>query len=267
MTGSQGGGRPAPRRPILIANWKMYKTLDQAEAYARDLTMRLQESGPDWVPEREVVVCPPDLYVVPLARLFAGSRVEVGAQNLELGREGALTGATSAYLLARAGARYVIVGHSERRRFFGETNELVGQKAAAAVAEGLIPIVCVGESAEERDAERTAEVVASQLAPVLEAVPEPELGRLIVAYEPVWAIGTGRVPEVEEADEVAAFIRAQVGVRSPHAAASVRVLYGGSVTEHNLAGFWQAPDIDGALVGGASLDVDRFFTMLGVPLS
>jgi triosephosphate isomerase len=248
------------RRPLLVGNWKMHKTVAESVAFGRAVLEGLKQAG--WEGRRELVLCPTTPALAPLADLLRGSAVGVGAQNLDLGREGAVTGGVSAYLLKAAGAQYVIVGHSERRRLFGEDDALIGAKVAAACAEGLVPIVCVGETAEERAGDPAA-VVLRQLAAALEplAAPTPDL---VIAYEPVWAIGTGVVATPSDAAAMAATIRTWLAARFAGAADAVRVLYGGSVTAENLGAFWARPEIDGALVGGASLRVDEFIAMARV---
>lgn len=245
------------RRPVLAGNWKMHKTVEEARAYARHLIELLPEPPLD----RDLLLIPPVVSLWAVQRVLSGTQWQVGAQDVDLGREGAMTGAVSAYLLSEAGARYVVVGHSERRQFFGETDELVAKKAAAVVDAGLIPIVCIGEREEEFVAGHTEEVLARQLAPVVKALPEACWSTAVIAYEPVWAIGTGRVPTPDDANRLARFIRDTIGATMPNAHDQVRVLYGGSVNPGNLAQFWAMPDIDGALVGGASLKADDFAQM------
>ncbi len=241
----------------------MHKTVEESRAYARHLIDLL---GADPPLGREMVVIPPFLSVWAVCRQFAGTGFQVGAQNLDLGREGAMTGAVSAYHIAEAGARYVIVGHSERRQFFGETDDVVAEKAKAAHAAGLSPIVCIGEREDEFDAGKTEEVLSRQLAPVLAILPATAWERVVVAYEPVWAIGTGRVPTPAQADHLAGFIRQAIFSAVGQTAGAVRILYGGSVSLANIQTFWGMPDIDGALVGGASLKAADFARMAAVPL-
>lgn len=251
------------RRPILVANWKMHKSVGASLAYGRELVRLLEDHGFDNT--RELVLCPtlPALWGVGQRVLSAG--VEVGAQNLDTGREGAVTGGVSAYLLAEAGATYVIVGHSERRMLFGETDEKVAAKAVAAFEGHLRPILCVGESSAERDAGRTDATVLRQLDAVLKALSRPEIS-LVVAYEPLWAIGTGRVAKPAEANRVAAVLRRHLVEVWGEEGREVRVLYGGSVNPENIAQFWGQQEIDGALVGGASLDVRGMVAMAEVPI-
>ena len=205
----------------------------------------------------EVVVAPPATALLAVAQAVAGSRVEVSAQNLYPKDEGAFTGEISAPMIADAGCKWVIIGHSERRQYFGETDESVQKKTAAAMAAGLKPIVCIGETLEEREGGKTLEVVFRQLdAFVDDLAQKPGFG--VIAYEPVWAIGTGKVASVEQAQEVHAAIRGRLTQKSAELAAVTRILYGGSVKPDNAKGLLESADIDGALVGGASLKADGF---------
>jgi triosephosphate isomerase len=205
----------------------------------------------------EVVVAPPATALSSVSEAVAGSRVEVAAQNLYPKDEGAFTGEISAPMIADAGCKWVIIGHSERRQFFGETDQSVKQKTAAAIAAGLKPIVCIGEMLNEREAGKTLEVVFRQLDAVIdELASKPGFG--VIAYEPVWAIGTGKVATVEQAQEVHAAIRQRLAKKSQQLADVTRVLYGGSVKPDNAKGLLESADIDGALVGGASLKADGF---------
>jgi triosephosphate isomerase len=251
------------RRRLLVANWKMHKTVAASVAWARELCRRV-EADP-WPADLDVVVCPTLPALAGVAQRLYAVHVGVGAQNVDLGQEGPHTGAVSAFLVREAGARWAIVGHSERRAEFGETNAAVATKFHAAAAAGLIPILCVGETRAERDEGQTEAVVAAQLDAVLDAG-SPPAGEMVVAYEPVWAIGSGRVATPGDAEAVAAFIRRRVETAWPAAAPHLRVLYGGSVNADNLAAFWREPDIDGALVGGASLQLDQFLAMARLPV-
>ncbi len=246
----------AARRPILAGNWKLHGTLSEAAALAR--AVREAVAGADG---RDVVLCPPFTAVAEVARALAGSPLAVGGQDCFWETKGAFTGEVSAPMLRDAGATYVILGHSERRQYFGETDEAVAKKAAAALKAGLVAIVCVGERLEEREAGRTLEVVGRQVAGSLAGLPraDTEAGRLVVAYEPVWAIGTGRTATPAQAQEVHAAIRRLLAEHlGSAAAAAVRIQYGGSVKPDNIDTLMAEPDIDGALVGGASLDAAGF---------
>jgi triosephosphate isomerase len=241
------------RRAMVAGNWKMYKTSADAAA----LVAQLKAGAGDVA--AELVVVPPltALHVVRAA--LAGSTIGLGAQNMHWEKEGAFTGEVSPAMLKDAGCTHVVLGHSERRQLFGETDEGVGRKARAAVDHGLVPIVCVGETLTERDADRTLPVVERQLERGLRDLTPDEAARVVVAYEPVWAIGTGRNATPEQAQEVHAFIRRLVARSHGDAvAAALRILYGGSVKPDNAAGLLGQTDVDGALVGGASLKAETF---------
>lgn len=246
-----------PELSLMMANWKMYKTVAQSRAFVRELLRRMEEAGD---PGTAQVICPtaPALYEV--ARLVSGSTIAIGAQTLDVGREGANTGAISGYLLHEAGAAYVIVGHSERRRLYGDTDAVVSEKTGEALTWGLTAVVCVGESHEERLAGQTDAVVVKQVSTVAQAV-NGDLSRVIWAYEPIWAIGTGLVPTVQEANDVAAVIRDTVRQHHPNWTGTPRILYGGSVNRASVGEFAQAPGLDGVLVGGASLDVEHWLEL------
>jgi triosephosphate isomerase (TIM) len=242
------------RTPFVAANWKMYKTVAEALAYVREFTALV--AGVDDV---EIVVAPPFTLVQAAAAAARGTRVGVAGQDLYWEREGAFTGEISAGMLADAGARYVIVGHSERRTKFGETDEQVNRKVKAAGAAGLIPIVCVGETLEEREAERTLTVLDRQLRLGLEGLSADTVAALAVAYEPVWAIGTGRNATAAQAQEAHAHIRSRLREWcGAEAGDACRILYGGSVKPGNTRELVGQADVDGALVGGASLDPKAF---------
>jgi triosephosphate isomerase len=233
------------RRRLVAANWKMNGS---------------SAANAQWVaawrgvsPPCEVVVCAPFVYLPQVGAGLAGTAAELGAQNLSEQAPGAFTGEVAGEMLLDVGCRWVIVGHSERRARYGETNELVAKKAARAIALGLKPIVCVGETLAERDDGRTLEVVAAQVAAVLAQCPAPQLAVGALAYEPVWAIGTGRTATPAQAQEVHAAIRAQLARADAQAAQRTRILYGGSVKPGNAGELFGQPDIDGGLIGGASL--------------
>ena len=234
------------RRRLVIGNWKMHGNLvDNAV-----LLDALRKANP----QCELAVCVPFPYLAQTADLLKGSAVGWGAQDVSKHTQGAFTGEVSAMMLNDFGCKWAIVGHSERRAMHAETDQLVADKAAAAIAAGLTPVVCVGETLSERDAGQAVDVIHRQLAPVL-ALGEASLLRLVIAYEPVWAIGTGRTATPDQAQEVHAAIRAALAGKN---ASAVRVLYGGSVKAANAASLFGMPDIDGALVGGASLVADEF---------
>ena len=245
-----------PRTKIVAGNWKM--NLDRAKA--KELTAAVAARRGE-AAAVELVLCPPALYVETVGSALAGakSNVGLGAQNMHDKASGAFTGEVAPPMLVDLGCQYVILGHSERRTLFGETDAAVNVKTKAALAAGLVPIVCVGETLEEREAGKTAAVVTGQVQGSLAGLSAAELEKVVVAYEPVWAIGTGKVATPEQAQEVHALIRALLaGLSSPEVAARVRIQYGGSVKPDNAADLARQPDIDGALVGGASLKADDF---------
>ncbi len=210
----------------------------------------------------EVLVCPPFVYLADAVRALRGSPVGVGAQDVCAEAGGAYTGEVSAAMLRDVGCSHVIVGHSERRSLYGESNALVARKFAAAQARDLIPILCVGEQLAEREAGQTTEVVARQLDAVVELCGIEAFARAVVAYEPVWAIGTGRTASPQQAQEVHAFIRERIASRNASIAVSLRVLYGGSVKAANAADLFGQPDVDGGLIGGASLLAEEFVSIV-----
>ncbi len=247
------------RRKLLIGNWKMFKTATEARAFAAGLNT---ESGAKQAAASvDLAVCPPFTAISALADALP-EYVKVGAQNVYFEEQGAFTGEISAAMLADNGVTFAIVGHSERRTLFGETDEAVGKKAVVAVKHGLTPVICVGENLAERDANQTAEVVARQTRAAIAGLSSEQVAASVVAYEPVWAIGSGRTPEPEDAEAVIDGIRKVISEEKGSAAAkSVRILYGGSVKPENIAAFGAQPNIDGALVGGASLEASSFARM------
>ena len=245
------------RRPLIAGNWKMYKTVAAGMALAREIAEGLRPADP------EVVVFPPATALHAVAQALKGTAVKVGGQNMHFTREGAFTGEISALMLKDAGCTHVLLGHSERRHVFGEDDELIARKTRAAADGGLIPVVCVGETLPERESQRTLEVVERQVERALRQQSADEVGRLAVAYEPVWAIGTGQVATPEQAQEVHAFIRKRIAhSHGDPVAAAVRILYGGSVKPDNIAGLMALADVDGVLVGGASLDAGPFLKIV-----
>jgi len=253
MAGTPEEGSGPARVPLVAGNWKMHKTEAQAEEYVQALLPRVSSvSGVD------VAVCVPFTDLRAMVESTRGSRVEVYAQNVHHEAEGAFTGEVSTAMLNELQVHGVVLGHSERRELFGETDRALALKVPAALAAGLRPILCVGETAEERDNEETQRKLRQQVREDLAGVPEERLGEVVIAYEPIWAIGTGRVATPEQAQEAVAFVRALVGDRDRQAAERVRILYGGSVNEDNAAELLALPDVDGALVGGASLQAQSF---------
>jgi triosephosphate isomerase len=241
------------RVPLIAGNWKMYKTVAEAEAFVQALLPRVSS-----VTGVDVAVCAPFTALRAVAESTHGSPVAVYAQNMHYEREGAFTGEVSPPMLSELGVHGVVLGHSERREMFGETDRALALKVPAALAEGLSPILCVGETEDEREAGDTERKLRHQVQEDLAHVETERLGEVAIAYEPIWAIGTGRVATPEQAQEAIAFIRALVADRSPEQARRTRVLYGGSVNPDNCPGLLQLPDVDGALVGGASLSVESF---------
>jgi triosephosphate isomerase len=233
------------RRKLVAANWKMNGS---SASNAQWVTAWRRVSPPC-----DVVVCAPFVYLAQVGEALAAGSAQLGAQNLSEQTPGAFTGEVAGEMLADLGCRWVIVGHSERRAMYGETNELVAKKAARAIALGLKPIVCVGETLAERDGGRTLEVVSAQMAAVLAQCTVAQLAEAAIAYEPVWAIGTGRTATPAQAQEVHAAVRAQLAQADAPAAQRTRILYGGSVKPANAGELFAQPDIDGGLIGGASL--------------
>ena len=248
------------RIPVLAANWKMFKTGHETLAYVRELGALAKGVRQD---QAELIVAPPFTSLAVAAEAARNSAIGVAAQNMHDARDGAFTGEISAAMIRDAGASHVILGHSERRRLFGETDDSVNRKLRAALAAGLVPIVCIGETLEERDRGDTLAVLDRQIRDGLAGVTGEELRGLIIAYEPVWAIGTGKNATPAEADEAHRHIRARLGEWvDGDAAARCRIQYGGSVKPDNIRALIDLPDVDGALIGGASLDVRTFFDIV-----
>ncbi len=240
------------RTPILAANWKMHKTVAETESFLGDFLPRVPESG------AEVVICPPFLSLKAAIERCAESPARVASQNMHEEPEGAFTGEVSAPMLVEIGVDGVILGHSERRQYFGESDEALARKVPAALRAGLEPILCVGENESQRDSDETEGVLTRQIEADLADVGDDRLGDVVIAYEPIWAIGTGRTATPEQAQEACGLIRGLIESRSSDAAAAIRILYGGSVKPGNAAELIALPDVDGALVGGASLDPADF---------
>lgn len=247
------------RTPLLAGNWKLQAgTLAEARALASAVA-----DGCRGLSGREVMIAPPFTVLREVAAVVAGSPVAVGAQDLYWEKSGAFTGEISAGMIKDTGCRFAILGHSERRQFFGETDYTVAKKAVATAAAGLVPVVCVGESLAQRDAGRTMEVVETQVRHGMVELSADALEVLVVAYEPVWAIGTGRTATPEQAQQVHAHIRAVLREAAPDGIADrVRILYGGSVKPSNIDELMCCPDVDGALVGGASLQAEDFLRIV-----
>jgi len=242
------------RKPIIAGNWKMYKTVEEAIALVRELALQVED-----VTDTEIVVCPPFTALDAVIEAVEGTNIAVGAQNMHWEAQGAFTGEVSPFMLKEMGCRYVVLGHSERRQYFGETDENVNRKVKAAFSYGLRPIVCVGERLDEREQGITEQVVKTQVERALAGLENSRAVDLVVAYEPVWAIGTGKTASDEDAQQVIGFIRDLIaGMYGSELAEQVRIQYGGSVKPDNISGLMNQKDIDGALVGGASLDAGSF---------
>jgi triosephosphate isomerase len=246
------------RRPIIAGNWKMNKTTVEA----RDLTQKLIPliSG---VSGRDIVLAPPFTALQAVAEVIKGTGIGLSAQNMHWEDKGAFTGEISAEMLLDLGCKYVIIGHSERRQYFGETDETVNKKLRQALNKGLLPIVCVGETLNEREAGKANEVIERQITGALKGVTAAEMQKVVIAYEPVWAIGTGKTASPEQANEIHGFIRKKIEIAyGKEVAGAVRIQYGGSVTPENVSSLMAMPDIDGALVGGASLKPESFAALV-----
>ena len=242
------------RVPLIVGNWKMNTTASEAAKLAEEVSRRLGSPG-----RVEVVVAPPFTSLAAVGAAIRGKGIGLAAQDLHWEERGAFTGAVSHGMLEALGCRYVIVGHSERRKHFGETDQQVNRKVRAASRGGLLPILCVGEEEGERVSGKLRQVIRRQVSRALEEYPPGEAGRLAVAYEPIWAIGTGKAASPEDAAEAHQVIRRQLEkILGQGLSAAVRILYGGSVTGENVAGFAARPEVDGVLVGGASLKPDDF---------
>lgn len=246
------------RKTIIAGNWKMNKTPSETKAFAEQFKAILPKTK--WC---DIVVCVPTVDLSAAVRAFKDSRIAVGAENVYFEKSGAYTGEISADMLADLGVRYVIVGHSERRALFGETDEIVNKKVLAALEAGLNPIICVGESLEQRETGITDEWIALQVKSALYGVPADKLRRCIIAYEPIWAIGTGKTATAEQAGEVCTNIRATIrSLYGARVARSVTIQYGGSMNPKNAAELLAQPDIDGGLIGGAALKPDQFVDII-----
>ncbi|WDN89682.1 triosephosphate isomerase (TIM) [Desulfosarcina sp. BuS5] len=242
------------RRPLIAGNWKMFKTCSEAVETAKHLVTRVDD-----VTDVDVMIAPAFIALAQVADIVKGSKVSLGAQNLFWEKEGAFTGEISPHMIVSTGCKYVIIGHSERRQFFEETDESVNKKINAAVKNGIEPILCVGESEKERESNETFSVLDKQITKGLQGLFTDNLKHLTIAYEPVWAIGTGKTATDEQAQEVHLFLRSLIEKKLGNKfAESIKILYGGSVKPDNITSLMSMPDIDGALVGGASLDAETF---------
>jgi triosephosphate isomerase len=246
-------------RPVIAGNWKMNKTVAESVAFA--VRLRAAYDAP---PEPEVIIAPPFTALQAVAEAIRGSFIRLAAQNLHEAEKGAYTGEISGGMLREAGCTCVIIGHSERRAFFGEGDDRINRKLRTALTAGLKPIFCIGESLRQREESETETVIVGQLKEGLKNLTPDDIVCLMIAYEPVWAIGTGKTASPEQAETVHRFIREWIARRyGPECAATLVILYGGSVTPENIAGLMAQSDINGALVGGAGLDVDSFIRILG----
>jgi triosephosphate isomerase len=246
------------RKPIIAGNWKMNKTLTEALQFANEVKGSVPSEE-----KVDSVICSPALFLDQLVKTVQGTPIKIGAQNMHFEESGAFTGEISPKALEELGVQYVIIGHSERREMFNETDESVNKKALAAFRHHLIPIICVGETLEQRESGKTKELVGDQVRKALQGLTEDQVKQTVIAYEPIWAIGTGKSSTAEDANEVCAHIRQVVAEQfSKEAAEEIRIQYGGSVKPGNIADFMKQPDIDGALVGGASLDPKSFLQLL-----
>ena len=242
------------RKPVIAGNWKLFKTGQEASELIGELIPLVQDTK-----DVEIVVAPVFTVLSRVSGLIAATPINLAAQDCYWEEEGAFTGEVSPKMLVDAGCSHVIIGHSERRQYFAETDETVNRKVKAAMAAGLVPIVCVGETLAEREANTTLDVLKRQVTGALAGIDASRMAGIIIAYEPVWAIGTGKTATDEMAQEAHAFIRSQLsGIGGNSTAAAIRILYGGSVKPENVKGLMAQPDIDGALVGGASLKADSF---------
>ncbi len=240
------------RKAIIAGNWKMNKTPDEAAALIGALKPMVESAA------CEVVVCPPFVCLAAAASALSGSNIRLGAQNVHFEKSGAFTGEISADMLKAMGVEYVIIGHSERRQYFAETDETVNKKVKASLEAGLNPIICVGESLEQREKGVTAEVVSMQTKLALEGLDDGQVAGLVIAYEPIWAIGTGKTATSQDANDTIAVIRLAVREVYGQAADSIRIQYGGSMNPKNASELMAMPDIDGGLIGGASLKAEDF---------
>lgn len=246
------------RKPIIAGNWKMNKTLSEAKSFAEEVKGLVPSSE-----KMESVICAPALFLQSLVELTQDSEVKVGAQNMHFEESGAFTGEISPKALADLGVQYVIIGHSERREMFNETDESVNKKAITAFKYNLTPIVCCGETLEQRENGETNQLVGDQVAKALAGLTEDQVKQTVIAYEPIWAIGTGKSSTSQDANDVCAHIRQVVAQQfSQDVADVVRIQYGGSVKPENIKEYMAQPDIDGALVGGASLEAQSFLKLL-----
>lgn len=247
------------RTPIIAGNWKLFKNINEAEELVKDLSGLVAD-----LKDVEIVVAPVFTAITTAARAAAGTNIKIAAQDCYWEEEGAFTGEVAPSMLKNAGCSHVIIGHSERRQYFGETDATVNKKTKAACAAGLVVLLCVGETLAERESGAAFDVIKNQVSKGLAEITEKQLQQIVIAYEPVWAIGTGKTASNEQAQEIHAHIRNLIAtLYNQSAAQSLRILYGGSVKPENIKGLMEQPDIDGALVGGASLKAESFAAIAG----
>ena len=246
------------RIPFIAGNWKMNLTVAEAREFAKEVAGKVPAAT-----SVESAICAPATHLEALVELTKDSELSIGAENCHFEQSGAYTGETSPYVLNALGVKYVILGHSERREYFGETDELINKKTKAAFANGLVPIVCCGETLEQYEAGQAVDVITAQLQADLAGLTTEQAEKLVVAYEPIWAIGTGKSATKEDAQKMCKAVRDIVeGLYGKEVADKVRVQYGGSVKPENVASYMACPDVDGALVGGASLEAESFLALL-----
>lgn len=246
------------RKPIIAGNWKMYKTFDEAVSFVDSVLDKIPSSE-----KVDAVICAPALYLPTLVQVASESDLAIGAQNMHYENEGAFTGEISPSQLASIKADYVILGHSERREYFNETDEAINKKVKAALAHNIVPIICCGETLEEREAGTTEKIVAAQITAALEGFTAQEVEHMVIAYEPIWAIGTGKTATADDANQVCGAIRSVVeNLYNAETAQAIRIQYGGSVKPENIVELLSKEHIDGALVGGASLQAESYLKLL-----
>lgn len=247
------------RKTIIAGNWKMYKTIGEAIELANGLKRELFDLDQDI----DIVICPPFTSLSEISEIIADSNIQLGAQDVHWQDEGAFTGEVSSLMLKEVGVKFVIVGHSERRQYFGETNESVNKKIKAVLKQGLSPIACVGETLNEREEDKTFKVLDDHIQNGLKDINSQDILNVIIAYEPVWAIGTGKNATAQQAEEAQKYIRELLTkMYNKDIASNVRIQYGGSVKPENIAELMEQPDVDGTLVGGASLSIDSFVAIV-----
>jgi triosephosphate isomerase (TIM) len=243
------------RKPIIAGNWKMHKTIEESLELVNSIRNKVDDNV-------EAVVCVPFTSLNEVKKMLKGSSLKLGAQNMHWEENGAFTGEVSPLMLSEIGVDYVIIGHSERRQYFGETDETVNNKVKSALIHNITPILCVGETLEEREAEKEKDKVESQIRRGLDGIDSDEMQKIVIAYEPIWAIGTGKTATSEEANEIISFIRSVIGKIDDGVAEKIRIQYGGSVKSSNIKDIMSQSDIDGALVGGASLEAEEFSKLI-----